>query len=100
MAALLGPILFVVVVVGGLGSLQGALVRVPADRTAADVCRFGQPVAVRHLRRLRLQRREPSTMLGDLWRVTVAQIAPILPYMLLILVLIFKPTGLFGNRET
>jgi branched-chain amino acid transport system permease protein len=38
--------------------------------------------------------------LGDLWRVTVAQIAPILPYVLLILVLIFKPTGLFGNRET
>jgi branched-chain amino acid transport system permease protein len=32
--------------------------------------------------------------------VSVAQIAPILPYVLLILVLIFKPTGLFGNRET
>jgi len=30
----------------------------------------------------------------------VVQIAPILPYLLLVLVLIFKPTGLFGNRET
>jgi len=30
----------------------------------------------------------------------VAQIAPILPYLLLVLVLVFKPTGLFGNRET
>ena len=45
-------------------------------------------------------RPEPNTLLGDLWRVTVAQIAPIMPYMLLVLVLIFKPTGLLGNRET
>ena len=41
-----------------------------------------------------------NTLLGDIWRVTIAQIGPILPYLLLILVLIFKPTGLFGSRET
>jgi branched-chain amino acid transport system permease protein len=30
----------------------------------------------------------------------VAQVAPILPYLLLVLVLIVRPTGLFGTRET
>jgi branched-chain amino acid transport system permease protein len=32
--------------------------------------------------------------------VTIAQIAPILPYLLLVLVLIFRPTGLLGTRDT
>jgi branched-chain amino acid transport system permease protein len=99
MAALLGPILFVVVVVGGLGSLPGALVAslliglvqtfaVAINLSLSDLfggSGFNPP---------------PRTLLFDLWRVTVAQIAPILPYLLLVLVLIFKPTGLFGNRET
>jgi branched-chain amino acid transport system permease protein len=99
MAALLGPILFVVVVVGGLGSLQGALF-------ASLLIGLLQTFAISI--NLSLSdifagsgfRPEPNTLLGDLWRVTVAQIAPVLPYVLLILVLIFKPTGLFGNRET
>jgi len=38
--------------------------------------------------------------LHDLWRVTIAQVAPILPYVLLVLTLILRPTGLFGTRET
>jgi branched-chain amino acid transport system permease protein len=38
--------------------------------------------------------------LHDLWRVTVAQVAPIMPYLLLVLILIVRPTGLFGTRET
>jgi branched-chain amino acid transport system permease protein len=38
--------------------------------------------------------------LEDLWRVTVAQVAPILPYVLLVLTLIVRPTGIFGTRET
>ena len=32
--------------------------------------------------------------------MTIAQIAPILPYLLLVLVLIFRPTGLLGTRDT
>jgi branched-chain amino acid transport system permease protein len=99
MAALLGPILFVVVVVGGLGSLQGAMFAslligllqtfaISVNLSLADIFAGSgfNP--------------QSNTLLGDLWRVTVAQIAPILPYLLLVLVLIFKPTGLFGNRET
>ena len=43
---------------------------------------------------------ESLPALHDLWRVTVAQVAPILPYLLLVLILIVRPTGLFGTRES
>jgi branched-chain amino acid transport system permease protein len=35
-----------------------------------------------------------------LLNLTISQIAPILPYLLLVLVLIFRPRGLLGKRET
>ncbi len=38
--------------------------------------------------------------LGDLWKVTIAELAPVMPYLLLVLVLIFRPTGLMGRRES
>ncbi len=41
-----------------------------------------------------------GTILYDVWTVTIAQVGPILPYLLLVLVLIFRPTGLFGTRDT
>jgi branched-chain amino acid transport system permease protein len=94
MAELLGPILFVVVIVGGLGSLAGAFVAsllvgivqtsaVAINASLAEI--FGAPA---------------PPFLGDLWSVTVAQLAPILPYALLIAVLIFRPAGLMGTRES
>jgi branched-chain amino acid transport system permease protein len=99
MAGLLGPILFVVVVVGGLGSLAGAFVAslliglvqtfaVAINASLADLFRpFGIAVG-------------RGGFLGDIWNVSVAQIAPILPYVLLVLILILRPTGLLGTRET
>jgi branched-chain amino acid transport system permease protein len=37
------------------------------------------------------------------WRtlvdLTIAQISPILPYLLLTVMLIFRPRGLFGTRD-
>ncbi len=94
MATLLGPILFVVIVVGGLGSLTGAFVAslligllqtfaVAMNFSLAEV--FG-PTA--------------PPFLDDLWRVTIAQLAPVMPYILLVLVLIVRPTGLMGTRES
>lgn len=99
MALLLGPILFVVVVVGGLGSLGGALAAslliglvqtfaVAFNVSLADL--FGDSAAGAVL----------SVWLSDIWRVTVAQVAPIMPYLLLVLVLIFRPRGLMGTRDT
>lgn len=36
---------------------------------------------------------------NSLARLTIAQVAPILPYLFLVLILIFRPKGLLGNRE-
>jgi branched-chain amino acid transport system permease protein len=99
MAASLGPILFVVVVVGGLGSLSGAFLAsllvglmqtfaVSVDLSLADA--FGPTNFAA----------DPHSILGDLWNVTLAQLAPALPYLLLLVVLLLKPTGLWGKRET
>ena len=98
MALLLGPILFVVVVVGGLGSLAGAFIAslligllqtfaVASNASLADL--FG-PLGGDSLF---------IAYLSDIWNVTVAQVAAILPYLLLVLVLIFRPRGLMGTRE-
>ena len=42
----------------------------------------------------------PDSIGGDLWMATVAQVAPIIPYLLLVLILIFRPKGLLGDRDT
>jgi branched-chain amino acid transport system permease protein len=98
MAALLGPILFVVVVVGGLGSLSGAFV---ASLLIGLVQTFAVAVNVSFADLLTaLNIPVPTTFFTDIWRVTVAQVAPIIPYLLLVLILIFRPTGLLGTRDT
>ena len=38
--------------------------------------------------------------LADFWFLELARIAPILPYLLLVLILVFRPRGLMGTRET
>jgi branched-chain amino acid transport system permease protein len=99
MAELLGPILFVVVVVGGLGSLPGALIAslliglvqtfaVSLNISPADVFRA---LGVSF---------DPGPLLADIWNVTVAQVAPIIPYLLLVIMLIIRPTGILGTRDT
>jgi branched-chain amino acid transport system permease protein len=98
MAAFLGPILFVVVVVGGLGSLWGAFV-------ASLLIGLLQTFAIASdwsLNKFFGSYFTPAsgTILNDVWTVTIAQVGPILPYLLLVLVLIFRPTGLFGTRDT
>ncbi|HET7403104.1 MAG TPA: branched-chain amino acid ABC transporter permease, partial [Usitatibacter sp.] len=99
MAAALGPIVFVVVVVGGLGSIPGAFVAsmiigilqtfaVAIDYSLLDLWRaLGRTV-------------DRASPLYDLYSIKMAQAAPILPYLLLVLVLIVRPRGLMGTRET
>ena len=100
MAGLLGPILFVVVVVGGLGSLAGAFV---ASLAIGLIQTFaagfdGSPGDA--ARALGIGYAPTGGLAGDVWNVTVAQVAPVLPYLLLVAVLILRPTGLLGRRET
>jgi branched-chain amino acid transport system permease protein len=99
MAQVLGSIVFVVVVIGGLGSLGGAFVAslaIGVIQTFAVALNYSVGDFVGGLGFVVGK----SGLLSDLWPITVARVAPILPYLLLILVLIVRPTGLFGTRET
>ncbi len=42
----------------------------------------------------------PDVPLISVWNLTIAQVAPVLPYLLLVLMLIFRPRGLMGTRES
>lgn len=92
MAESVGSIVFVVVVIGGLGSLGGAFAAslavgllqtfaVASDATLGDLA---APLGVR---------------MSDAWQsLTLAQMAPLLPYLLLVAMLAVRPRGLLGER--
>lgn len=40
-----------------------------------------------------------ETLGYSLWSLKLSQVAPILPYVFLVLILIFRPKGLLGTRE-
>ena len=98
MAAAVGAVIFVVVVVGGMGSLGGAFLAslligiLQTFAVALDVS-LGSVLAAIGV--------APGAALEDntLMRLTLSQVAPILPYLLLVLILIFRPKGLLGTRE-
>ncbi|APA84312.1 branched-chain amino acid ABC transporter permease [Paraburkholderia sprentiae WSM5005] len=93
MAESLGSIGFVVVVIGGLGSLSGALaasllvgcvqtLAVASDLSLGDVMSLA------------------GAALPPEWdALTLSQLAPLLPYLLLVAVLALRPRGLFGQRD-
>jgi branched-chain amino acid transport system permease protein len=94
MAAAVGSIIFVVVVVGGLGSLAGAFI---TSLLIGMMQTFAVALDV-SLASLGLQ--VPSgSALAPLARLTLAQVAPVLPYLLLVVMLVVRPKGLMGRRE-
>jgi branched-chain amino acid transport system permease protein len=98
LAHAIGPIVFVVVVVGGLGSLAGALI---ASMLIGILQTFAVAVDYSLLDLLRalgvaVSRASPfHEVLG----VKLATAAPIVPYLLLVLMLIVRPRGLLGTRD-
>ena len=98
MAATVGSVIFVVVVVGGMGSLSGAFVAslligvIQTFAVGIDSSLMGAASAVG-------VSITPATFGFALWKLKISQIAPILPYLFLVLVLIFRPKGLLGTRE-
>ena len=98
MAATVGSIIFVVVVVGGMGSLSGAFV---ASLLIGTVQTFAVAFDYSLLTLLQQLSLPTSAAFREntLARLTIAQVAPILPYLFLVLILIFRPKGLLGNRE-
>lgn len=95
MAHELGSIVFVVVVIGGLGSLNGALA---ASLLIGVITSFAVGV---------------ETTFGDLFRsvglggfglkgldtVAISSVAGVLPYALMLIVLLWRPAGFAGNRS-
>lgn len=99
MAFTMGPIVFVVVVIGGLGSLLGCFITslllgliqtfaVVLDYSPADLLAlFGMTVT-------------NETPFAELLTVPLPRIGALLPYLLLVLILFFRPRGLMGTRDT
>ena len=99
MADAMGPIVFVVVIVGGLGSLAGCFIAsiimgmvqtfsVVIDYSLADALK---PIGITLTN---------SDLLGEILTTPVSRIGPLVPYVLLILILLFRSRGLLGTRET
>ena len=98
MAATVGSLVFVVVVVGGMGSLAGAFVAslgigivqtfaVGVDASLPALLQsLGLPIA-------------PQAFGHAALKLKLSQVAPILPYLFLVLILVFRPKGLLGKRE-
>ncbi len=98
MAATVGSVIFVVVVVGGMGSLSGAFV---ASVLIGVIQTFAVGIDTSIVSALATAgvAVTPDTFGYPLWKLKISQIAPILPYMFLVLILIFRPKGLLGTRE-
>ena len=98
MAASVGSIIFVVVVVGGMGSLAGAFL---ASLLIGIVQTFAVALdySLIHAFKMIGVAVTEQTFGYPLLKLTVSQVAPILPYLFLVLILIFRPKGLLGTRE-
>jgi branched-chain amino acid transport system permease protein len=98
MAGTVGAIVFVVIVFGGLGSLAGAFI---ASILLGLVDAFGKTSDVSLAGLLAAAGVEvaPQSFGYPVLGMTVAQVAPVLPYLLLVLILILRPRGLMGTRE-
>ncbi len=98
MATTVGSVIFVVVVVGGMGSLSGAFV---ASVLIGVIQTFAVGIDSSLMGAVKMLGVSitPETYGYALWKLKISQIAPILPYMFLVLILIFRPKGLLGTRE-
>lgn len=97
MALELGVLVFVVVVVGGLGSLEGAMLSsiliglitsfaVGIDLSAADLfALFGA--------------REWAQNIGGLLTLKISSLAATIPFALMLLILLVRPSGLMGEKD-
>lgn len=93
MATQLGTIVFVVVVIGGLGSIKGAFLG------AMGVGLLQTLLIAVDLRLADLLPAGAATALDAIATVKVSQVAPIAPYLLMVGMLLARPRGLYGTRE-
>ena len=99
MADGMGPIVFVVVVFGGLGSLSGCFI---ASILMGMIQTFA---VVINTSMLDLLKPLGVTLSGDnlfteIMAMPVARIGALLPFVMMIVILLFRPRGLLGTRDT
>jgi branched-chain amino acid transport system permease protein len=99
MADAMGPIVFVVVVFGGLGSLAGCFV---ASILMGLIMTFAVVINYSLLDLLRPLGISVTgdNLLTEILSVPVARIGALLPFAMMIVILSFRPRGLFGTRDT
>ena len=97
MADSVGPIVFVIAVVGGMGSLTGAFI---ASLLIGVVQTFAVGIDASLVGVIGKAGLEitPNAPLYSVLSLKVSQIAPIIPYVVMVLMLIFRPKGLLGTR--
>ncbi len=98
MALAVGAVVFAVIVIGGMGSLAGAFVASVA-LGVIDSFAVGSDTSLAELFKVLGMSITPDTFGFAVWSVKMSQVAAILPYLFLVLILIFRPKGLFGTRE-
>jgi branched-chain amino acid transport system permease protein len=98
MAIAVGTIVFVVVVVGGMGSLAGAFI---ASLIIGALQTFSVALDYSMLNLFGLFGVTVSreSIWYGLWEITLSQTAPVMPYLLMVVMLIVRPRGLMGKRE-
>jgi branched-chain amino acid transport system permease protein len=99
MAEAVGPIVFVVVVFGGLGSLVGcfiASILMGLIQTFAVVINYSIADLLKPLGLVLTG----DNLFTEILTVPVARIGALLPFALMILILLFRPRGLLGTRDT
>lgn len=93
MATGIGPIVFVVVVVGGMGSLEGAFI---ASLLIGFLQTFAIGIDARFSDIFGWAGLSPTSEIG---RISISSLAPMLPFLLMVLMLMLRPRGLMGERE-
>ncbi len=99
MADAMGPIVFVVVVFGGLGSLSGCFIAsivMGMIQTVAVVINYSLNDLIKPLG-ITIP---GDNLLTEILTVPVARIGALLPFAMMILILLFRPRGLLGTRDT
>ncbi|MGB9151113.1 MAG: branched-chain amino acid ABC transporter permease [Burkholderiales bacterium] len=99
MAATLGGIVFVVIVLGGLGSLTGAFI---ASLLVGIIQTFSVAVDLSFLDLLGKIgiAFQPGSQLHNFFSIKISQTATVMPFLLMVLMLIVRPRGLMGTRES
>lgn len=96
MAFMMGPIVFVVVVLGGLGSVPGALIASILIGVLQTLALSVDVSLATLFSGLDIPR---DSFFSTIWYMDTLRLAPVLPFLLLVLTLIFRPRGLMGKRE-